>query len=144
MTSVSRGTPDGPIALVLLVGLVALGVTGLATNAGLFFLLAYVFLWSASLLFLADPERFVERVESWLELEFSDGGSDRADGPANRTDPEPDPLLTLRERYAAGEVDDDEFERLLGALLSTETLADARRYATRGRARPATEPAIDK
>ncbi|WP_101295624.1 SHOCT domain-containing protein [Halegenticoccus soli] len=34
-------------------------------------------------------------------------------------------LATLRDRYARGEIDDEEFERRLDRVLSTETLADA-------------------
>ncbi|ELZ42362.1 hypothetical protein C471_04965 [Halorubrum saccharovorum DSM 1137] len=35
-----------------------------------------------------------------------------------------DPLVTLRERYASGEIDESEFERKLDRLLETEELAD--------------------
>ncbi|MFW6317220.1 MAG: SHOCT domain-containing protein [Halorubrum sp.] len=45
-----------------------------------------------------------------------------ADGEsASATD---DPLATLRERYATGEIGDEEFERRLERLLETEELAD--------------------
>ncbi|QCW02143.1 SHOCT domain-containing protein [Natrinema pallidum] len=40
-----------------------------------------------------------------------------------------DALETLRERYAAGELTDAQFERKLERLLDTETLADARARA---------------
>ncbi|MDF9746816.1 SHOCT domain-containing protein [Natrinema salsiterrestre] len=40
-----------------------------------------------------------------------------------------DALETLRERYAAGELTDDQFERKLERLLDTETLEDAERWA---------------
>jgi len=43
------------------------------------------------------------------------------ESPGDDTDAEAvDPLETLRERYAAGEIDDVEFERRLEALLATE------------------------
>lgn len=35
-----------------------------------------------------------------------------------------DPLATLRERYASGEIGEEEFERKLERLLETEALAD--------------------
>lgn len=38
-----------------------------------------------------------------------------------------DPLATLRERYARGELTDEQFERRLERLLETETLEDAER-----------------
>jgi uncharacterized membrane protein len=46
-----------------------------------------------------------------------DGLADRAGA---RTDPEEDPLETLRERYARGEIDEADFERRLEALVETE------------------------
>ncbi|WP_345778388.1 SHOCT domain-containing protein [Haloprofundus salinisoli] len=39
--------------------------------------------------------------------------------------------MTLRERYAAGNLDDEEFERMLDVLLSTETPGDARDHRER-------------
>ncbi len=39
-----------------------------------------------------------------------------------------DPLETLRERYAQGELTDEEFERRLERLLGTETPEDAERW----------------
>lgn len=40
-----------------------------------------------------------------------------------------DALETLRERYAAGELTDEQFERKLERLLDTETLEDAQARA---------------
>ncbi|KTG11168.1 hypothetical protein AUR64_05525 [Haloprofundus marisrubri] len=123
---------ESPLALTLVVGLVALGIAGLVVNGGFWFLLAYVFLWSATLLFIADPDQFVERIEAWLDLEFDADASRREPAETTAFDADlasdADPLLTLRERYAAGELDDDEFERMLDVLLSTETPVDAREH----------------
>ncbi|WP_226006908.1 SHOCT domain-containing protein [Natrinema salinisoli] len=52
-----------------------------------------------------------------------------------------DALETLRERYAAGELTDDQFERKLERLLDTETLEDAER---RTRERDRDEPDRDR
>ncbi|MGM0591524.1 MAG: SHOCT domain-containing protein [Halobacteriota archaeon] len=51
-------------------------------------------------------------------------------------------LALLRERYAAGEIDEAEFERRVGRLLQTETVADAEGYVDRSAAstREPTEP----
>ncbi|ADB61592.1 Protein of unknown function DUF2078, membrane [Haloterrigena turkmenica DSM 5511] len=51
----------------------------------------------------------------------SDSDGDRTDAPADHRDA----LETLRDRYAAGELTDDQFERKLERLLETETLEDA-------------------
>ncbi|WP_435361300.1 SHOCT domain-containing protein [Haloarchaeobius sp. DFWS5] len=45
-----------------------------------------------------------------------------------------DALDTLRERYAQGELSDEQFEAKLERLLDTETLEDARSRVERGRA----------
>ncbi len=74
--------------------------------------------------------------ESWddwwgtSEDEASSDESTVAEAKLNRTESTPgDALETLRERYAAGELTDDQFEQKLDRLLETETLeaADQRR-----------------
>jgi len=55
---------------------------------------------------------------------------------AGTTDDAPDPeaaLQTLRERYAAGEIDEVTFERRVDRLLETETIADAEATVERAR-----------
>lgn len=60
--------------------------------------------------------------ESALD-EVSDSGTDTLSGDATAESgesPDDDPLATLRNRYARGEIDDVEFERRLERLLETE------------------------
>ena len=56
--------------------------------------------------------------------------TDETDGSVSET-----PLETLRRRYAAGELTDEQFERKLEQLLETETLEDVEERAARDRLR---------
>lgn len=72
---------------------------------------------------------FVQWYASQGELE-SDAERERGE---ETTDVGDGALATLRDRYARGEIDEEEFERRLGALLETESLDDVRRYTARSR-----------
>lgn len=48
-----------------------------------------------------------------------------------RTDETADALEELRERYARGELSDEEFDRRVERLLETESVEDAQKYAER-------------
>ncbi len=93
-----------------------------------------------ALLFGDEEEQAEWWDDMWVESESS--GDDRSqtagegDRPATR-EPESrrDALETLRERYAAGELTDDQFERKLDRLLETETLEDAEQWAAENRRR---------
>ncbi|SDJ51452.1 SHOCT domain-containing protein [Natronorubrum texcoconense] len=70
--------------------------------------------------------------------EASSDESTAADAKPNRAESTPgDALETLRERYAAGELTDDQFEQKLDRLLETETIeaADQRRRGREASAR---------
>lgn len=67
------------------------------------------------------------------EVDVADGRTGRETAStADRTpDSTVDALDRLRDRYARGELTDEQFERKLDRLLETETLEDAREYAAR-------------
>jgi uncharacterized membrane protein len=67
--------------------------------------------------------------EEWAD-ESPSAEADRNERTGSENDPR-DALETLRERYAAGELTDEQFERKLERLLDTETLEDARESARR-------------
>lgn len=53
-------------------------------------------------------------------------------------------LDRLRDRYARGDLSDEQFERKLEALLETETPEDARARLDRGRDADAADPEVDR
>ncbi|ELZ20884.1 SHOCT domain-containing protein [Natrinema limicola] len=63
----------------------------------------------------------------WVD---DDSSTDTAEADESEaTDSTTDALETLRERYAAGELTDEQFERKLERLLDTETLEEAQEWA---------------
>ncbi|WP_222918842.1 SHOCT domain-containing protein [Natrinema sp. SYSU A 869] len=77
---------------------------------------------------LFDEERDAD------DREWDDSRTDETVRKSEPTTTEPatdtrDALETLRERYAAGELTDEQFERKLEQLLDTETLEDAQAWA---------------
>jgi len=60
----------------------------------------------------------------WAD-EYLSTDTAETDGKSEPTDSKTDALETLRERYAAGDLTDEQFERKLERLLDTETLAEA-------------------
>ncbi|WP_436344841.1 SHOCT domain-containing protein [Natronorubrum sp. FCH18a] len=76
--------------------------------------------------------------DSWDE--WWGDGDERDDSPSASSNPERadetapgDALETLRERYAAGELTDEQFERKLERLLETETIEDVQERVQRHR-----------
>jgi hypothetical protein len=80
-------------------------------------LFGYVVLVPVTAILFGDDGDF----EAWWD---ADAERDEETAPDAPTEAE-DPLTTLRERYARGELTDEQFERKLERLLETETLEDA-------------------
>ncbi|RQH01376.1 SHOCT domain-containing protein [Natrarchaeobius oligotrophus] len=71
--------------------------------------------------------------QEWWEWDDAEESESDDDHPSTESEPHAaennaDALETLRERYAAGELTDDQFERKLERLLETETLEDVERW----------------
>jgi len=81
-----------------------------------------------------------ERAE-WADDYLASGDADRTESTTDAATDSRDALETLRERYAAGELSDEQFERKLERLLDTETLEDAQEWT---RARRGDERAGDE
>lgn len=69
----------------------------------------------------------------WYESRADDGGRRTSESDADAA------LADLRERYARGELDEDEFEARVERLLETESVADAKEFAERTREGPVTD-----
>jgi len=108
-----------------LTGVVSMLVTGL-WMAALFtgqdwwlavLLVGYVVVVPVTALLFGDDEDIAE----WWD---DDATAEERDRDRERTVDDEDPLATLRERYARGELTDEQFERKVERLLETETLED--------------------
>jgi uncharacterized membrane protein len=66
-------------------------------------------------------------------FESREGTRSRSDPVPRREDDTDAALADLRERYARGELDDEEFEARVERLLETESVTDAREFAERTR-----------
>jgi uncharacterized membrane protein len=105
------------LAHLLVVGLTVVGAVGLVTGPTLWFWIGYFLVWLT----------FVDLFEDdFLSTIFDRGDaadSARSDEAASaRTDETVTPLETLKRRYAAGELDDEAFERKLDRLLAIDDL----------------------
>jgi len=65
--------------------------------------------------------------------ESREEGPSQSEPAQRRADDTDAALADLRERYARGELDEDEFETRVERLLETESVADAREFAERAR-----------
>ncbi|MEY7851176.1 SHOCT domain-containing protein [Natrarchaeobius sp. A-rgal3] len=107
-----------------------------------FLLVGYIVVVPLVALFFGDEQDRKEWWE-WGEGESEDDwwgeGTEERDGERPNVDPErrptnnADALETLRDRYAAGELTDEQFERKLERLLETETLEDVEHWRRQAR-----------
>lgn len=126
-------------AIVVIVFAVLLTTVALAwINTGIAIMLA-IFL-------LIFGTELAERVTS--DLEASDVAAfvtadESQVAPGGGPTPRADALETLRQRYAAGELTDLEFERKLEALVATERLEDVERFVAETRDRDGGDASAD-
>lgn len=97
-------------------------------------LFGYVVVVPLVALLFGDEADRRERWDGWWSDSSStdEAQSDAADAAPSTPIDGRDALETLRDRYAAGELTDDQFERKLDRLLETETLEDAERWRRGG------------
>lgn len=106
----SFGESDVPE--IILAGLIAIGALGAVAGSG-FSWFMYLLLWVAALAFLGNPAAFSSRLG--LDWESQPDEVELTD------DEESDPVRILRQRYARGEIGDDELDRKLDRLLASES-----------------------
>ncbi|WP_227131907.1 SHOCT domain-containing protein [Halorubellus salinus] len=131
MVDVSGGGRYTEIASLLVLG-VTFGALFLnVDNWWLGFVIGYgVVVPLVSLLTGEDDESEDVHEETDRRMDEALGGRGRVeDAPASKRDA----METLRERYAQGELSEEQFERKLERLLETETLEDARDTVERSR-----------
>ncbi|WP_114577588.1 SHOCT domain-containing protein [Saliphagus sp. LR7] len=127
------------IALTIVTGLwLALLISGFGGSLWLaVMLIGYMVVVPLVALLYGDEEDRAEWWDGmWGDTDWDDWGewwgeNEREDRPAER-ELEPgrrDALETLRERYAAGELTDEQFEHKLERLLEVETVEDASEWA---------------
>ncbi|MFO7927322.1 SHOCT domain-containing protein [Natronomonas sp.] len=117
-------------------GIVALIVTGTWLAALLsgqgwwlpFMLFGYIVIVPVVAILFGDADDVAE----WWDDETAPETVD-----VETADAEPEPLQTLRDRYARGELSDAEFDRKLDRLLETETIDEVSEY------RRSSEPLIE-
>lgn len=119
-----------PTSLSSVVGTVVTGATLIVAFA----LLAagWSAFWVVFIIGFAGVLPVATKLASWYESRKAEENGDRtADEQA---------IARLRERYATGEIDEDEFERRVERLLETESLDDAERFHRRSGAVREGEP----
>ncbi|WP_440764140.1 SHOCT domain-containing protein [Natronorubrum sp. DTA7] len=112
-------------------------------------LIGYIVVVPLVALLYGDEADRTEWWDSWTDDSWDEwwgDGDDRDESPSAGSNPEHadeptpgDALETLRERYAAGDLTDEQFERKLERLLETETLEDVQEQRQRERRAPSRE-----
>lgn len=109
---------------------IAAGVVTMLTLTVAFGLLAvgFEFFWVAFIVGFGGGMPLAIGLARWYQSRQEQASGDEL---ARGADEEA--LAQLRERYARGELTDEEFEQRVSRLLETESVADARDYAARNR-----------
>lgn len=98
-------------------------------------LIGYIVVIPLVALLYGDEEDRAEWWDDWWDNEdWGEWGEDESEEPPAERDLEPsrrDALETLRDRYAAGDLTDEQFEHKLERLLEVETLEDGDEWAAR-------------
>jgi uncharacterized membrane protein len=121
------------------ISILTLGAGLIALFAGFdWFWIVFVIGWVvltplAGVLFGSNDEEWVESNGDWVRAENAENAetTDDAAGGTGQGSKQ-DALERLRERYASGELSDEQFERKLERLLETDTLENAREYVGDG------------
>jgi uncharacterized membrane protein len=88
-----------------------------------FMLFGYIVIVPITAMVFGEEDEESEYTTDYADQARSDDAATSRDSAA--TDSNEDALQTLRDRYARGELTDEQFERKLERLLETETLEDA-------------------
>jgi uncharacterized membrane protein len=92
-----------------------------------FMLFGYIVIVPITAMVFGEEDEEDEFATDYADQSRSDDAATSRDSAA--TDSNEDALQTLRDRYARGELTDEQFERKLERLLETETLEDAENRA---------------
>ncbi|XVH31938.1 SHOCT domain-containing protein [Haloferacaceae archaeon DSL9] len=96
-------------------------------------LFGYIVVVPLVALLYGDENDRSEWIDGWTSQSDSDATSETK--PIEERGDAADPLQVLRDRYARGELTDDQFERKLDRLLETETLEELEERRVRERLR---------
>lgn len=108
-----------------LTGLVSSVVSGLTIVVAFSLLaLGYSNFWVVFIIGFAAVMPVATRMASWYESRSTD---DAEESPSDASE-EQDALTRLRERYATGEIDEEEFEQRVERLLETESVDNAETF----------------
>jgi uncharacterized membrane protein len=104
------------LAHLVVIGLTLVGVVGVVTGPVFWFWLGYFLVW------ITFVELFEDDFLSTIFDRGEESDSERRRESQSATEEAEEPLETLKRRYAAGDLDDDEFDAKLDRLLALDGL----------------------